>query len=215
MKNTKPIFVCVFLIALIVMLPVCFADEIRATEGVTLTKKTGSTKDQKNSEDASAQSASAGYNFPGLPMWLILLIVPYVTYIAIGATVIAAGYVVYRVGYSIWTYYNAYSYSKWYNHHSYTKHIVNKYEFENIWGKTKPTRNQFEDKCKKTINSKSSSILKFIQRSNGRFIAYDTLTKMIVVGETDGKTIVTCYKDTTGELERNTGGSSPNWIKFK
>lgn len=215
MNNDKTLLICLFLVSLIVMLPVVFAQEIKATDGVTFQKNTDSSK-LKNGRIVSAQTTVAVDAFVGLVGWLAsLLSAAGITFIVVGAAVIIGGYVIYRAGKTAWTYYTAYSYSKWYDHHSYKKHIINSYEFENIWSKKKPTEKQFEDKCKDSINGKSSNILKFIQKSNGRFISYDTVTKMIVVGETDGKTIVTCYKDTTGELKRNTNGSSPNWVKFK
>ncbi len=195
MKNTKPIFVCVFLIALIVMLPVCFADELRATEGATLTKNNDSSKDQKNSNVASATDA-----FPGLVAWLVALISPFVSYIAIGAAVIVVGYFIYRIGYSTWVYYKAYSYSTWKDHHAYKEHIVDSYDFANIWGSKKPSQKTFEDKCKATINSKS--VQRYVQKSNGANIVFDSATRMLVIGLADGKTIDTCYKTDQSYVNR-------------
>lgn len=202
MKQNIRIFAVILISLLVISLPICFAQEIN--------------EEQKIKNEQQPIPASYYYTFPGLAAWLVeILFGAGFTYVAIGVAVIAGGYVVYRVSEYAWTYYTVYKYSKWYDHHAYRDHIINEYDFENIWGKKKPTQSKFENECKKTINSKSSNILKFVQKSNGRFIAYDTLTKMVVVGETNGKTIVTCYKDTRGELQKNTKGSNPNWIKTK
>lgn len=196
MKNIKPISICLFLAALIVMLPICFADEIRTSEGVTLAKNTDSAKDPKNNKVASAQAASVANIFPGLAAWLVALISPFVTYIAIGAALIAAGYVIYRVGYSVWTYYNAYNYNN-VDYHAYNEH---KTEFQNIWGSKIPSKSDFDKKCKENMNSKS--VQRYIQVSDGRSIAYNSATKMLTVGETDGKLVVTCFKKSPEDVAK-------------
>ena len=44
------------------------------------------------------------------------------------------------------------------------------------------------------MNSRSSNIERFVQASDGKRIAWDPNTKMITLGETNGRTIATCYK---------------------
>src|SRR3989338_8064467 len=175
MNRIYTLFVSFFLISVIVASQVSFAKE---------------TNDYQSPNRKEIPQAAPGNLFPGLVGWVAAILTSAgITYIAIGAAVIVGGYIIYRVAQSTWTYYKAYSYSKWYDHHAYQKHIQDVYEFENIWGNKKPSRKQFEKRCKETINNKSSRIWKFIQKGNKRLIAYDSLTNMVVVGETDGKTI--------------------------
>jgi len=190
----------IFLGVLIVMLPICFAEELQATDGVTASSGIDKTK------TGPVQSSSYIDFFPGLVYWLAVLIAPFVTFIAISAAVVVAGYVVYRVGYSIWIYYTAYSYTSL-SSHAYD-HIN---DFPNIWKGT-PPRKDFEKKCKDNMNSKSSSIQRFIQLSDGRSIAYDPITQMVTIGETDGKNIITCYKDK--DISSKTKGTNPTWKRI-
>lgn len=190
MQKIKLLSICFFLVTLIVMLPVCFADEIKTTEGVTLAKNSDSTKDQKNSKVASAQAASVTNAFPGLVSWLAaILSAAGITYIAIGAAVIVGGYLVYHVGKTAWTYYNAYKYSKLIEY----KHIRN---FPWIW-KSPPSKKNFEKKCKDNMNSKS--VNRYIQVSDGRNVAYNPSNGMITIGDTNGKDIITCFPDKYGD----------------
>ena len=161
------------------MLPVSFADEIRTTEGVTLAKNNDSSK-----------VASIAYAFPGLVSWLAaILYAAGITYIAVGAAVIAGGYLVYHIGKIAWTYYNAYKYSKLIEY----KHIK---DFPWIW-KSPPSKKDFEKKCKDNMNSKS--VNRYIQVKEGRSVAYNPSNWMITVGDTNGKDIITCFPDKYGD----------------
>lgn len=184
MKNSKLIqtSICFFIIALIVMMPIAFAEEIRATDGVILknsAKNQGSASSKKGSD-----SGSIVYAFPGLAAWLVALISPYITAIVVGAAVIIVGYVIYRVGYSTWVYYTASTYSSVTDYS--LKHIN---DFPWIWSRSPPPKD-FKDKCLKNMNSKSAT--KYIQ-NDGRLISYDPSNYMISIGETDGKVVVNCF----------------------
>ncbi len=153
---------------LLVMLPVCFAEE-NTTEEKTVGQR---------------QNAPAYINFPGLASSIAALLVSAgFAYVAIGAAVVVGGYVIYRAAEYTWTYYKAYSYSKLIEY----KHIN---QFPNIWKRT-PSRKDFEKKCKKNMNSKS--VERYIQTADGRSIAYNPSTLMLTVGSTNGKDIITCF----------------------
>ena len=202
MKKFKPILICFFLASLIVMLPVCFADEVRTTEGVTLAKSSDSSKDQKNGK--AVQSASVANAFPGLVGWLAaILSAAGIIYIAVGAAVIVGGYLVYHVGKTAWTYYNAYKYLKLIEY----KHIN---DFPNIWKKT-PSRKDFEKKCKDNMNSKS--VERYIQVKDGRSIAYNPSTLMLTVGDTNGKDIITCFPKKRADIDKEV--SKGRWKKIE
>lgn len=64
MRKTNLVSVCLFLIALVVMLPVCFAEEIRTTDGVTIQKSGTSAEESKNQKASVRQSAPVANVFP-------------------------------------------------------------------------------------------------------------------------------------------------------
>ena len=174
------------------MLPITIAEQLNNGNG-------------EYNQNIAAKSAQA---FPGLTGWVAeLLLLAGVSYISIGGVVVVAGYVVYRVSESVWTYYRLYSYERL-AEHAY-RHIN---DFANIW-RTGPTKKQFEKECKKIMNSGSSRIKKFIDTSNRRIIRYNPETYMVVVGEVDGKTIVTCYKEK--DIASKTRGKTPAWKEIK
>jgi hypothetical protein len=125
--------------------------------------------------------------FPGLPATIEAAVTGAgCTSIGIGVAVIAGTYLVYHMAKTTWIYYHANTYDKMSNH-AYL-HIN---DFPNIW-KTTPTQSQFAQKCKDTMNSGNTG--KYYQLSDNRLISYNPTMEMAVVGETDGKTIVTCYR---------------------
>ncbi len=172
---------------LLVMLPVCFAEQ-NTTEEKSVVQR---------------QNAPAYINFPGLASSIAALLVSAgIVYVAIGAAVVVGGYLIYRITEYTWTYYRLYSYSTM-TEHAY-KHIN---DFPNIWKKT-PSRKNFEKKCKENMNSKSKGIKRYVQKKGapweiGRNIAYNSKTGMITVGETNGKTIITCFRDKDGSYVKS------------
>lgn len=110
-----------------------------------------------------------------------------VSSVAVGAGVVAAGYIVYRLGTTAWKYWTANRYTTVTDHS--TLHMK---DFSNIWGTAGPSRAQWDQKCKDTMNKASN--MKFYQISDGRMISYDQSIEMMTVGETDGKTIITCTR---------------------
>ncbi len=192
MKQNIKIFAVVLISLLLIMLPVCFAQEIN--------------EEQKIKNEQQPIPASYYYNFPGLVSWLVAILYGAgFTYIAIGAAVLAGGYVVYRVSEYAWTYYTAYNY-KTLTEHAYD----HQYDFPNIW-KIPPSKSKFKKECLNNMNSKSSKIERYIQiggptKEIGRSIAYDPKIEMATIGDVDGKTIVSCErrprKDITKKVDK-------------
>jgi len=105
-----------------------------------------------------------------------------VTSVAVGAVVVAGGYVVYHYGSILWKYYFSNRYST-VDSHAYMLHGS---EFPGL------TKTQFDDKCKQNQNSATTT--KYWQYSDNRLIAYNPSTQMLTVGETNGQLVVTCFK---------------------
>jgi len=184
--------------ALIVMLPVAFAQGVQMTDGVgTKSPTKAASTDGTARPTASAQAAtSAAGAFIGLPAFLVsLLSTAGIAYILVGAAVVLFGWVIFHAASTAWVWYTAYRYSQM-SEHAY-KHINH---FPNIWKTGPPSRKQLEQKCKETINSKSME--RYIDTANGRFIGYNRLNQMYVVGETDGKTIVSCERIKPEDLQK-------------
>jgi hypothetical protein len=126
--------------------------------------------------------------FPGLPSIVESAVTAVGIYvIAIGAVVIGGGYLVYHTAKTSWTYYKTMSYSDM-SAHGYD-HIG---DFPNVWGSKIPSRADFLKRCKDTANSKSTQ--KYLQLSDMRAISYNAAIEMMVVGDRDGKTIITCTR---------------------
>jgi hypothetical protein len=126
-------------------------------------------------------------------------------YVAVGVAVIGGAYVVYHYSSTAYSYFTAYSYSYVSNH----AWDVHKYDFPNIWGSVPPSRTTFNSKCKDNMNSKSAQ--KYIQKYDKRLISYNPLTKMVSIGETDGKTIITCYPKTQTDVNKKV--ATGEWLK--
>ncbi|MFA5175916.1 MAG: hypothetical protein WC413_01485 [Candidatus Nanoarchaeia archaeon] len=199
MKNYKLVSISFFLAALIIMLPICLAEEIKTTDGVIL-------KDSNSAKSASPQrQANSFVNlFPGLSAVIVAIISPFVTAIAVAAAVIVGGYVVYRIGYSTWIYYQAYSYSNLIEY----KHIN---DFPNIWSSSPPTKTQFKNECKKNMNSKS--VERYIQVRDGRSVAYNPSTRMLTIGDKNGKDIITCFPKSRSDVNKEV--SRGNWKRIR
>jgi hypothetical protein len=210
-KNSLVYIVATLLCALVITIPIVYAQQLRIDStdvGVGDASGNGlsntNTNNGKNTNDNSPVTKGA-YLFPGLTSAIASLLAGAgITYLLIGVAVIVGGYVVYRIGYSAWMYYHAYSYTQL-SSHGYD-HIN---DFPNIWKKPQ-SKKDFENKCKDNMNSKS--VERYVQ-SDGRSIAYNPSTQMVTVGEVDGKTVVTCYKDK--DISSKTRGNNPIWKRVK
>lgn len=192
-------FISIFLALLVISLPVTFAEQINIEEQEYSIDKDILLKPNQIQDPNSSSNV-----FLGLPAWLIAILTgANIQFIAIGVAVIAGGYIVYHVAQTTWVYYKAYSYSKLVEY----KHIN---QFPNIWKKT-PSRKQFEKKCKDNMNSKSSE--RYVQTVDGRNIAYNPSTKMITVGDINGKTIITCFPKDRKDVDKEV--SKGRWKKIK
>ncbi len=194
MKHNIKVSAVILISLLLIMLPVCFAQEIN--------------EEQKIKNEQQPIPASYYYNFPGLVTWIVAILFSVgVTYIAIGVAVIATGYIVYRVSYSTWIYYSAYNYK------TLTKHAYDhRYDFPNIW-KVPPSKSKFKKECLNNMNSKSSKIERYIQVADGRSIAYNPSTGMLTVGDINGKDIITCFPKTKSDVLKEV--SKGRWKKIK
>ena len=196
MKNK--LLIAVFLCFLIIMLPVSFANEINYEEDANNLRK----------ESVVSQTESTNFYLPvALAALLVTLGISAKT-IIVGAAISTGGYIIYHVTEKLWIWYAAYQYT------TLTKHAYdNINDFPNIWKKT-PSKKDFEKKCRDVMNSKSSKVDKYIQKSDGRKIAYDSKLEMVTVGETDGKTIVTCFRD-KGRRYVDRRIKNKEWSKIK
>jgi len=111
---------------------------------------------------------------------------------------------VYHVSSSVYSYFTAYKYTT-VSSHAYLHAL----EFPNIWGGRKPSTTEFNNKCRDNMNSKSS--WKFIQKYDKRLISYNPTTGMVSVGETDGKTVITCFPKPKADVLKKQ--STGEWIK--
>lgn len=123
------------------------------------------------------------------------------TTVAVGAVVVAGGYVVYHYGTTLWKYYYATRYTT-VDSHAYMLHGT---EFGAL------TKTQFDDKCKQNQNSMSN--VKYWQYSDNRLISYNPTSKMLTVGEKDGKLVVTCFKANLDYVLRQV--STGKWLQAK
>jgi phosphatidylserine decarboxylase len=140
-----------------------------------------------------------------LPAWLSTTLQSFGIYgIVVGAVVVAGGYVVYHVSTYVYSYFTAYRYTT-VSSHAYLDHA---YDFPNIWS-SKPPKATFDQKCKDNMNSKSA--LKYIQKYDGRLLSYNTATGMVSVGETDGKTVITCFPKPYADVLKKV--RTGEWIK--
>jgi hypothetical protein len=127
-----------------------------------------------------------------------------ITYVAVGVAVIAGGYLVYHVSSSAYSYFTAYKYY-YVSDHAY----IHAAEFPNIWGSSIPSKTTFNNKCRDNMNSKSN--LKYIQKYDKRLISYNPTTRMVTVGDTDGKTVITCFPKPKADVDKKV--ATGEWIK--
>jgi hypothetical protein len=140
-----------------------------------------------------------------LPSWLNSVLNGSGVYgLIVGAAVIAGGYLVYHASSSVYSYFTAYTYTT-VSSHAYTHAL----EFPTIWGGRKPSTTEFNNECKKTMNSKS--LPKYVQKYDGRLISYNPSTGMVAVGETDGKTVITCFPKPQADVTKKI--STGEWTK--
>lgn len=126
--------------------------------------------------------------------------------ISVGAVFIVGGYLVYRVSTSTYSYFRSYAYTT-VSDHAWLEHA---YDFPNIWGSgVKPSKTTFDNKCKDNMNSKTAQ--KFIQKYDGRLLSWNPTTKMVSVGDTDGKTVITCFPKSSADVLKKQ--STGEWIK--
>lgn len=142
-------------------------------------------------------------------VWDAIVVAGKSTYIAIvGTAIIAGAYAVWHKTVSTYSYFTAYAYTT-VSDHAYPEHAL---EFPNIWGAgVKPPKADFDKKCRDNMNSKST--LKYIQKYDGRLLSYNTATRMLSVGATDGKTVITCFPKPYADVLKKV--STGEWIKVK
>lgn len=124
-----------------------------------------------------------------------------VTTVGIGIAVVAGGYVVYHYAAQGWKYYFTNRYNS-IDSHAYILHGT---EFGTL------TKFQFDDKCIKSQNSNSN--IKYWQYSDNRLISYNSATKMLTVGDPNGKLVITCFYANIDYVMRQI--ATGKWVQTK